>query len=155
MGQTEDHADYPGVGASPNQVVIRVRYADVDRMGVAYYARYLEWFEVGRTEWLRHLGRSYRQMEEEGLYLPVVEVYCRYLCPARYDDLIVVTTSVEGTPRATLKLSHRISRQADGELLAEGYTVQVFVNGEGKAVRPPKWFREALDGGIRDAKPNH
>ena len=69
--------------------VVRVRYGDIDQMGFAYYANYLRWFEIGRAEMMRSLGRSYREVEEAGVRLPVVEAWCRYLKPARYDDGIV------------------------------------------------------------------
>ena len=75
---------------------VRVRYADTDRMGVVYYANYLVWFEVGRTEWLRETGWSYREMESEGVALPVIEARCEYRQPARYDDEVEIAT------RATL-----------------------------------------------------
>ena len=80
----------------------RVRYADTDPMGFAYYAHYLRWFEVGRAELMRWLGWSYRAMEETGLRLPVVEARCRYLRPGRYDDLIAVETGVVGCGRASV-----------------------------------------------------
>ena len=69
---------------------VRVRYADTDRMGVVYYANYLVWFEVGRTEWLRETGWSYREMEADGIALPVIEAQCEYRQPARYDDEIEI-----------------------------------------------------------------
>lgn len=144
MAKSPGHFKTEKAEAPVHEVAIRVRYTDIDRMGVAYYSRYLEWFEVGRTELFRQLGQPYKQMEEMGLYLPVVEAYCRYRRPARYDDVVVVTTFVEGPPRATLKLAHRVYRQDDGELLAEGYTILGFVDGEGKPIRPPRWFLEAL-----------
>jgi acyl-CoA thioester hydrolase len=75
---------------------VRVRYADTDQMGVTYHANYLVWFEVGRTDWLRGSGWTYRDMEEAGVSLPVIEVFCQYRQPARYDDEIEIRT------RATL-----------------------------------------------------
>ncbi len=71
---------------------VRVRYAETDRMGVVYYANYLVWFEVGRTEWLRETGWTYREMEQEGIALPVIEAHCEYRQPARYDDDIEIRT---------------------------------------------------------------
>ncbi len=73
---------------------VRVRYPEVDRMGVAHHSHYLAWFEIGRTEMMRCLGCSYGKMETEGIFLPVVEVSCRYRAPARYDDLLEVETSL-------------------------------------------------------------
>src|SRR3989442_8035662 len=79
-----------GLGPREHSHPIRVRYADSDQMGVAYYANYLVWFEIGRTEWLRARGYAYRSLESEGVFLPVTEAYCRYLAPSRYDDVIYV-----------------------------------------------------------------
>ena len=76
------------VGPDEHAHAVRVRYADSDQMGVAYYANYLVWFEVGRTEWLRSRGYTYRALESEGVFLPVTEAACRYLAPSRYDDLV-------------------------------------------------------------------
>ena len=73
---------------------VRVRYAETDRMGVVYYSNYLVWFEIGRTEWLRETGWTYREMEAEGLALPVIEAHCEYRLGARYDDDLEIRTTV-------------------------------------------------------------
>ncbi len=121
---------------------IRVRYADTDQMRVAYYSRYLEWFEVGRTEYLREFGWPYRRMEEEGVFLPVVEAHVRYHKSARYDDRIQVRTRVGEISGARLKIECEVWRE--DQLLASGYTVHTFLNADGKLIRPPKMFVEAL-----------
>ena len=121
---------------------IRVRYADTDQMRVAYYSRYLEWFEVGRTEYLREFGWPYRRMEEEGVFLPVVEAHVRYHKSARYDDRIQVRTCVGEISGARLKIECEVWRE--DQLLASGYTVHTFLNADGKLIRPPKMFVEAL-----------
>ncbi len=116
----------------------RVRYGDTDQMGWAYYANYLRWFEVGRAEMLRALGRSYRQMEEEfGVLLPVLEARCRYLAVARYDDLLTVETGVLSSSRASVCFGYRVVRDADGATLAEGMTEHCFMDRRGRPVRPP------------------
>ena len=90
----------------------RVRYGDTDQMGFAYYANYLRWFEVGRAEMLRSLGTSYRDVEAEGIALPVVEARCRYLKPARYDDLLAIETGVRRRPRlGALRLPRGAQKQ--------------------------------------------
>ncbi|MCD6336154.1 MAG: acyl-CoA thioesterase [Candidatus Latescibacteria bacterium] len=121
---------------------IRVRYADTDQMGVVYYSRYLEWFEVGRTEYLRALGWPYRRMEEEGVFLPVVEAHVQYHRSTHYDDLVQVRTRIGEMSGVRLKIECEVWRE--GELLASGYTVHAFLNGDGKPIRPSKVFVEAL-----------
>ncbi len=84
-------ADKPVAPASTT--TLRVRYAETDRMGVVYYANYLVWFEVARADLLRTLGWTYREMEESGVYLPVIEAHCEYRRPARYDDDVEIRTT--------------------------------------------------------------
>jgi acyl-CoA thioester hydrolase len=116
---------------------IRVRYGDTDQMGMAYYGNYLRWFEIGRAEMMRSLGSSYRAIEESGIQLPVVEARCRYLKPARYDDLIAVETGVLDTGRASVRFGYRIVNEASGELLAHGMTEHCFLGAGGRPVRAP------------------
>ena len=88
----------------------RVRYGDTDQMGMAYYGNYLRWFEIGRAEMMRSLGMSYRAVEEAGIRLPVLEARCRYLKPARYDDLVAIETGVARLGRASEAARHRSRR---------------------------------------------
>jgi len=123
---------------------ILVRYAEVDRMDFVHSSRYLEWFEIGRTELLRAIGLPYRELEDEGVFLPVVEAHVEYIKPVRYDDRLRIVTrgSVEG---ARLRMEYEVLR--DGELVAKGYTVHACLNRERRPIRPPKELREALKGG--------
>ena len=123
---------------------IRVRYGDTDQMGFAYYAHYLRWFEIGRAEMLRALGTSYRSVEESGTSLPVVAAHCRYLKPARYDDLIALETGVAELNRASVRFAYRVVRAADGELLALGHTEHCFLGRDGKPGRPAPGLAELL-----------
>lgn len=110
-------------------------------MRVAYYAHYLNWFEVGRSNLLRESGVSYREVESQGVFLPVVEAHCCYLKPARYDDLLRIITKVSQPKRARLLFEyeiHRIGPQRDNELLATGNTVHVAVDQQGKPMRLPE-----------------
>jgi acyl-CoA thioester hydrolase len=125
--------------------VIRVRYADTDQMGMAYHGNYLRWFEVGRTEMLRALGMSYREVEEAGIRLPVVEARCRYVRPARYDDLLTVETVLARVGRASLAFEYRVTREGTCELLAHGMTGHCFLDPAGRPVRPPAFFLALLD----------
>jgi acyl-CoA thioester hydrolase len=122
---------------------LRVRYADTDRMGVVYYANYLVWFEVGRTEWLRESGWSYREMEGDGIALPVTEAHCEYRQPARYDDEIEIATSATLLTPVRVRFDYRIAR-ADGTLSATGHTVHAAVDAAGRPCRLPARVREIL-----------
>jgi acyl-CoA thioester hydrolase len=119
---------------------IRVRYADTDQMGVVYYANYLVWFEVGRNAFFRDMGDSYRRLEEAGLLLPVVEAVCHYLHPARYEDVVTVTTWLARLTVARLTFRYEISR--GDTLLAAGRTVHAFLGKEGRPVNLKKRFPE-------------
>jgi acyl-CoA thioester hydrolase len=116
---------------------VRVRYAETDKMGVVYYANYLVWFEVGRTDLLRERGWSYREMEGEGFALPVVEAVCQYRRPALYDDeLEVQTTGVLLSP-VRVRFDYRVVRSADAATVAEGHTVHASLNRNGRPTRLP------------------
>jgi acyl-CoA thioester hydrolase len=123
---------------------IRVRYAETDKMGVVYYANYLVWFEVGRTDLLRGLGWSYRDMEVEGVSLPVIEAHCDYQQSARYDDdLDVVTEGMMLSP-ARMRFTYRILRAADRAAVASGHTEHAAVNTQGRPCRLPERIRKVF-----------
>jgi acyl-CoA thioester hydrolase len=138
----------------PSTTTIRVRYAETDQMGVAYYANYFIWCEVGRVELLRQLGFDYKQMEiEHACHLPVVDASCRYKSPALYDDEIMIETQVSGLRTSVIKFAYRFLCRRDNEpelvLLAEAETVHVVVD---RAMRrcplPEPYFsviRESMD----------
>jgi acyl-CoA thioester hydrolase len=116
--------------------VVRVTYRDTDRMGHAYYANYLVWFEIGRTELLRQVGQTYREWEDEhGVFLPVVACWADYLRGARYDDLVRVQTSIMAINRASVTFHYELYRHPDGELLATGGTRHPFVTKDGRIAR--------------------
>ncbi|MHC1726733.1 MAG: acyl-CoA thioesterase [Syntrophobacteraceae bacterium] len=121
----------------------RVTYADTDAMGFAYYGNYLKWFEIGRTEWFRNTGTSYRDLEGKGLFLPVVEAHCSYVKPAFYDDLLTIGTSFKFAGHARLRFDYEIYR--DKELLTQGYTQHVCMNSGRKVQKPPDFLRDLLD----------
>jgi acyl-CoA thioester hydrolase len=125
--------------------VVRVRYSDTDQMGMAYHGNYVPWFEVGRTEMLRAQGMSYREVEAAGFRMPVLEVRCSYLKPARYDDELAIETVLAELGRASLRFEYRVVRLADGELLARGMTRHCFLDREGRPVRPPAFFVGLLE----------
>jgi acyl-CoA thioester hydrolase len=127
---------------------LRVRYAETDQMGVVYYANYLVWFEIGRTDFCRQRGFAYREMEaQDGLYIMVAEARCRYKAPARYDDEIEVRTSLREVRKRVLVFRYEIYRQLDEELLAEGETVHVITDREGRPRVLPDRYRELFHDG--------
>jgi len=112
-----------------------VRYAETDKMGIVYYANYLVWFEVGRTDFLRGRGWSYREMEDDGPSLPVVEAGCTYRRPALYDDeLEVRTTGVLLSP-VRVRFDYQVVRPADAVTVAEGHTVHASLDRNGRPAR--------------------
>lgn len=126
-------------------VQVRVRYPEVDRMGVAHHASHFVWFEIGRTELMRAKGVTYRGLEDDGIYLPVIEATCSYHAPARYDDLVRVVTRVEGASAVRIAFSYRVESEADGRLLATGSTRHAAVDRDGRPRRLPTRLRELLD----------
>jgi acyl-CoA thioester hydrolase len=126
------------------QAQFRVLYGDTDAMGQAYYGNYLKWFEVGRAEWLRSRGMSYRELENEGVFLPVIEAHCKYYKPAYYDDILTIATTFQFAGPARLRFSYEIKRDGDDEVLAGGYTVHVCMNRDRKVLKPPRYLKELL-----------
>ena len=129
---------------SPNLTSLRVRYPEVDRMGVAHHTHFLVWFEMGRTELLRDLGCTYGEMESEGVFMPVVEISCRYKAPARYDDLLEVETRLAEVSGSRVTFEYLLRRKGEPRILAEARTVHASVNREGQAIRLPARYRDVL-----------
>jgi len=128
-----------------NQVNIRVIYADTDAMGIVYHTNYIKWFEIGRTEMLRGMGIVYAKMEAQGYNLPLTEVYCNYLFPAQYDQIIVVETELEYLKRASMKFLYTIWDEDREKALVEGYTIHACTNKMGKIVRIPSFILEKVN----------
>ena len=125
----------------------RVRYSETDQMRTYYNSRALEWFEMGRTELLRACGKPYRQMEAEGVMLPVREAHVEYLGRAQYDDLLRLRARMEKVGRAQVRVDVAIEHADGGGMVCRGWTVHVVTNREGRPIRPPGWFAELLDKG--------
>ena len=123
---------------------LRVRYAETDQMGVVYYANYFVWFEVARTDLLRALGWSYREMEESGVFLPVIEAACQYRRPARYDDAVSIQTSGRMTSPVRMEFSYEISANGDSVPLATGRTAHAAVSADGRPCRLPELIAKAF-----------
>ncbi len=118
------------------EAFVRVRYKDTDQMGLVYYANYFVWFEVGRCEFLRALGMSYKSLEQNEIFLPVIEAYCAYKHPARYDDELRVVTSLKTLQEVKLGFHYDIYKldreNKEGILLVSGETMHAFVNKKGR-----------------------
>ena len=137
------------MSARVSETTIRVRYAETDQMGVVYHANYLVWFEVGRVEFLRQMGFSYKEMEQQdGCCIAVVDARCRYKAPARYDDEIIVRTHLKNVRESLVHFGYELVRANDGMLLAEGETTHVVIDRELKKTPiPVKYvtiFKEAV-----------
>ena len=118
-----------------NTAEIKVRYAETDKMGIVYYANYLVWFEVARTEYLLSQGLDYREVEKDGLFMAVVESHCVYKAPARYGDTVLVDAWPLDVKHSSLRFNYKVYRKSDRLLLCEGYTTHVLID---KDLRPRK-----------------
>lgn len=128
-----------------HEATIRVRYAETDQMGVVYHANYLVWFEIGRTEFCRVRGFSYREMEEnDHAFLVVAESYCRYKAPAYYDDELTIRTHVTELRRRSVRFGYEIVRLSDEQIIAEGETGHVVTDTNGRVISMPETYRTAL-----------
>jgi len=128
-----------------NHTEIRIYYADTDHEGVAYYANYLKWFEIGRTEILRQCGYDYSDIEKKNIIVPVVEVKCSYKQSAKYNDLIIIKTTIGNLGNSSIRFNYEIIRKSDNELLAEAHTINVFVDRKTmESMKIPEELRKAL-----------
>lgn len=124
---------------------IRVRYADTDKMQFVYNGKYLEYFEVGRTELLRASGLSYTEVEKNGYQLPLIESRIFYKLPAVYDDLLEIQADLNELHSPKVHIQYIVRRKITKEIIAEGYTIHIFIKSDTKkAVRPPKIYVDIL-----------
>ena len=136
---------YPTV----NETRLRVRYAETDQMGVVYHSNHLIWFEVGRVELMREMGFSYRDMErQDGCFIAVAEVTCRYRAPVFYDEEVIVRTRLKTVRESVIIFSYELARADTGALLAEGETTHIVTDSKMKVAALPekylKVFRAAV-----------
>ena len=123
---------------------IRVRYAETDQMGVAWHGEYLAWFEVGRTDLLRGCGCTYRDLEAQGLRLPVIEVQARFLRPALYDDVLEIRTRLSALGKVRVSFAYEVRREGTEGPLATGSTSHAALDREGRLCRIPEDLRRRL-----------
>jgi acyl-CoA thioester hydrolase len=124
---------------------VRVRYGETDQMGHAYYANYLLWYEQARGAWCRDRGFTYKQLEEMGYKLPVVEVWTRYKGELKYDDVALIKVRLAEIKRAAIKFEYEVVNESTGAVCTEGYTWHVFASGDPlKAIAIPEDARALL-----------
>jgi acyl-CoA thioester hydrolase len=130
-----------------NDTIVRVRYAETDRMGVVYYGNFYTWFEIGRVEFLRQAGFRYRDVEEtDGCYIVVVESGCRYRSPARFDDELLIRTRLKSLRGPIIRFSYEITRVDDGAAVAEGETTHLVCDANMKTRELPERYTRVLQG---------
>ena len=128
-----------------HETLVRVRYSETDKMGVVYHANYLIWFEIGRTEFCRARGFSYRDMEEDdNAFLVVAESYCRYKAPAYYDEELVIRTHITELRKRSLRFGYELLRASNGQVIAEGETGHVVTDGNGRVRSFPEGYSQIL-----------
>ncbi len=131
------------------ETALRVRYSETDRMGIVYHTHYIVWFEIGRTEFCRAAGLPYREMEDQGLWILVTGVECRYRGSARYDDPVRVFASMPELGSRGLTFGYRVEHE-DGRVLADGSTRHVFAGSNGRPARAPREIVEKLEAFRKD-----
>lgn len=129
----------------PHLTTCRVIYGDTDKMGFAYHANYLRWFEIGRTELFRSWGLSYKSIESKGIFLPVSETYCKFLIPAQYDEVLSIQTTIDTGVKGGIKFNYVIFDEQGDKRLARGYTKHACVNNEGRVMRPPALLTKLIE----------
>jgi acyl-CoA thioester hydrolase len=135
----------PADRVTPESVTtVRVRYAETDRMGVVYYANYLVWFEVARADLLRSLGWTYREMEETGVFLPVIEARCEYRRSARYDEEVEIRTTGSIVSPVRMTFEYRLNIKGQSEIVAVGHTAHAATGADGRPCRLPARVREVF-----------
>jgi len=127
-----------------HQIQVRVRYSETDQMSVVYHGNYVPYFEMGRVEWLRNKGISYKALEENGIALPIVSMTINYKKPARYDDLLTVTTKFKSQTTVKVEFDCEIRSESE-ELLTTAHFLLVFVDiNSGKPIVPPDYILDVL-----------
>ena len=116
---------------------VKVYYKDVDQMGIVYYSRYFEYFEEASTELLNSIGLDVKSIENEGIQLPVIESHCEYSKGAKFEQDLIIKTTILDIPKARLKIDYNVYKDHSNELLVKGYTVHAFMNQSGRAIKIP------------------
>lgn len=117
-----------------NESKIKVRYVETDQMGIVHHSNYYAWFEVGRGDYIKKVGMTYRDMEEKGVMLPLVESSCKYIEGAKYEDELIIQTFIEEMSGAKIVFNYNVVREKDNKIIAKGSTKHAFVNDEFKII---------------------
>lgn len=127
-----------------HEIKVRIRYSETDQMGVVYHGNYAQFLELGRVEWLRNLGISYRSMEENGVMLPVISLELKFIKSAKYDDLLSVKTTLSKMPSVKIEFKYEISNK-NSEIITSGSTVLAFIDMQtGRPIKCPEYILEKL-----------
>ena len=127
-----------------DKIALRVRYSETDQMGVVYHGSYVPYFEIGRVEWLRNKGISYKELEESGIALPIVSMHINYKKPARYDELLTITTKLKSQTGVKIEFDCQILNEQN-ELLTTAHFILVFIDVKlGKPISPPEYILEVI-----------
>ncbi|MCG8501553.1 MAG: acyl-CoA thioesterase [Firmicutes bacterium] len=121
-----------------SETKIKVRYVETDQMGIAHHSNYYHWFEVGRTEFIGQIGMTYGEMEQAGVLLPLIESACTYKQGAKYEDELIIRTSIAQLTGARITFGYEVLREKDQKCLAMGKTVHAFVNGDFRPINLKK-----------------
>jgi acyl-CoA thioester hydrolase len=132
-----------------HKTTCRVIYGDTDKMGFVYHANYFRWFEAGRSDLFRQLGISYKEIEAEGIHLPVAEVHCRFISSSQYDDILVIETTLDTSFKAGMKFDYRVFSEDGDKILAKGYTKHACMDRNGQLVRPPELITKLIENNSR------
>ena len=125
-----------------NKTSFKVRYVETDKMGIVHHSNYYPWFEIGRGEFIKETDISYKDMEEQGILMPLAESYCKYIVPAKYEDLVTIETWIETLSPVKVIFNYKVIREEDGVILAKGSTTHAFVNGDFKIINIKKTSNE-------------
>lgn len=128
-----------------SSIDIRVRYGETDQMGIVYYGNYPSYFEVARTEWLRNLGVTYKNMEQNGIKLPVISLNVQYIKPAKYDDVLTIHVTLKKRPMVKIEFDYEITNQ-NREKISTGKTTLAFIDSRtNKPIKCPDYILDKLD----------
>lgn len=128
-----------------NQYSFNVRYVETDKMGIVHHSNYYIWFELSRDEFIKSINLNYKELEDMGIMMPLVESSCKYILPAYYGDTIRITTYIKELTAAKLLFYYEVRRNDDDRIIAEGSTTQVFVNNNFKIINLKKNFPKLLE----------
>lgn len=121
-----------------NRTSFKVRYVETDKMGIVHHSNYYPWFEIGRGEFIKETDISYKDMETQGILMPLAESYCKYIIPAKYEDLVTIETWIETLSPVKVIFNYKVIREEDEVILAKGSTTHAFVNSDFKIINIKK-----------------